>query len=99
MEIQSRFEFKELERVAYILKAVAHPIRLQIVDILSQGEKLSVTEIYESLETEQSLTSHHLTKMKDRGILGQMKEGKHVYYFLTDKNITGIIDCIEKCSV
>lgn len=99
MQITSRFQIKELERVAFILKAVAHPIRIQIIDLLHQAEKLSVTEIYESLQVEQSLTSHHLSKMKDKGVLRCERSGKHIYYSLTDKKITNIIDCIEKCNM
>ncbi len=98
MALVSRIAAKDLERIANILKTVAHPLRLQIIDLLAQKEKLSVTEIYEKLGVEQSLTSHHLVKMKDKGILACERDGKSMMYSLTDKKIIKIIDCIENCN-
>ncbi|MFC0184995.1 ArsR/SmtB family transcription factor [Pseudarcicella hirudinis] len=76
---------EKLEKAAYILKTVAHPTRLAIVDLLSQNEKLSVNEICEVLQCEQSLLSHHLINMKLKGILRSEKDGLNVFYSLKRK--------------
>lgn len=94
-----RLEVEKLDKVAHILKAVAHPVRIQVIDLLDQATELTVTEIYEKVGVEQSLISHHLTKMKDRGVLTTRRDGKNIYYSLTDRKITNIIDCIEKCNM
>ena len=86
-----------LQRAAYVLKAVAHPVRIAIIDLLKQKEEISVGEISETLETEQSLISHHLIKMRDKGILDIRREGRNIYYHLTDDTITNIIGCINSC--
>jgi len=88
---------EKLERIAYILKTVAHPIRLGIVHMLEIHPKLSVTEICESLGTEQSLTSHHLQKMKDKGILSSKRDGRKIFYSLKEKDVSLIIECLENC--
>lgn len=88
----------KLEKAAYILKTVAHPARLAIVDMLRRGRKLSVTEICENLGMEQSLTSHHLNTMKLKGILGCERDGKQVYYHLKEKDVAKVLDCIENCN-
>ncbi|MCU0324808.1 MAG: metalloregulator ArsR/SmtB family transcription factor [Spirosomaceae bacterium] len=88
---------EKLEKAAYILKTVAHPTRLAIIDLLNINEKMGVTEICEILNCEQSLISHHLINMKLRGILKSEKDGLNVYYSLKEKDVTKLIECIENC--
>lgn len=95
--LKIRLEKKKLERAAYVLKCVAHPVRISIIDLLQQGERLSVSELQDVLAIEQSLLSHHLTNMRDKGVVDMKREGKNVFYFLTDSSIPNIIDCINGC--
>ena len=88
---------ESLELAASLLKAVAHPHRLSILQMLDQHERLSVNEICENLEIEQSLTSHHLANMKLKGILGAKREGQKIYYHLKLKNLHHILSCMEGC--
>ena len=92
---------EEITRVAEILKTIGHPVRLQILEALEEKEPLTVTEIQENIETniEQSLLSHHLIKMKDRGILKCEKNGMNVLYRLEDRQILKIFECMESCSL
>jgi DNA-binding transcriptional ArsR family regulator len=94
-KLKTRIDSKKLERAAYVLKAVAHPTRICIIDLLDQQKELSVSEIAELVDCEQSLLSHHLSNMRDKGILSVRREGKNMYYSLTDKTITKIVDCIN----
>ena len=70
-------------RMAEVLKTIGHPLRLKVLEALEIEEPLSVTEILDRvpMEVEQSLLSHHLIKLKDKGILRSEKQGMHVYYF------------------
>ena len=88
----------KLERASYVLKALAHPARIAIVDLLDQCEKLCVGDIQQKLGLEQAILSHHLINMRDKGILKTERSGKFIYYSLTDKTITNIIQCINDCS-
>lgn len=96
--IEMRIDTEKLERAAFVLKAVAHPVRIAIIDLLDQCGRLNVSELQGKLEIEQALLSHHLTNMRDRGILTAEREGKCIYYSLTDKTITNIIHCINSCT-
>ena len=87
----------KLERIAFILKTVAHPVRLGIVELLEANGKLCVGEISEKLKTEQSLTSHHLANMKLKGLLHAVRDGKNVDYSIKEKEISSIISCLENC--
>lgn len=88
---------EKYEKAAYILKAVAHPTRLAIIQLLEIQDNLTVNEICETLECEQSLISHHLINMKLRGILKSQKDGLNVYYSLKQREITKLLSCIENC--
>lgn len=87
----------KLEKAAFILKTVAHPTRLAIIELLKNDVELTVSEIITQLKTEQSLTSHHLNTMKTKGILGSKRDGKQIYYFLKEKDVAKVIGCIENC--
>lgn len=98
MQQTANIEADKFERIAFILKTVAHPVRLQIIRLLDQNARLSVNEICENLGTEQSLTSHHLSNMKLKGILMSKREGKNVYYSLKQRDILQLFSCLENCS-
>lgn len=95
---RKKIDIEKLSRVAEILKTIAHPIRLAIVEALDHHDSLSVSELMKETNTEQSLLSHHLIKMKDKGVLKSERRGKSIYYELTDKHITNIFDCMANCS-
>lgn len=95
---RSKIDIEKLKRVAEVLKTIAHPIRLSIVEALDIHKSLSVSELMKETDTEQSLLSHHLIKMKDKGILKSERRGKSIYYELTDRHITNIFDCMTNCS-
>ncbi|MBK7410564.1 MAG: helix-turn-helix transcriptional regulator [Saprospirales bacterium] len=90
-------EADKLERIAYILKTVAHPMRLGIIHLLEQYPKLSVSEICEQLGSEQSLTSHHLQNMRLKGILSVKRDGRSMMYSLKERDVSLIIECLENC--
>lgn len=95
---QRKISAEKLERVAEVLKTIAHPVRLSILEVLQIHDRLTVSELKEKTNTEQSLLSHHLIKMKDKGVLKANREGKNIFYELADKHITNIFDCMENCS-
>jgi len=88
---------EKLERIAFILKTIAHPTRLGIIHLLEQHPQLSVSKICESLNSEQSLTSHHLQNMRIKGLLKVKREGRSMMYSLKEKDISLIIECLENC--
>jgi len=87
-----------LEDAATMLKAMAHPMRVAILNILADGKRLTVTEIHQTLKIEQSTTSHHLGILKDKGVLKSERKGKNSYYYLKNKNLEHIVECLNKCT-
>ncbi len=93
----SAIEIERLERVASMLKAIAHPVRIAILNLLEEHGLLSVSEIYQKLGIEQSSTSHHLGILKDKGVLKSKRDGKNTYYSLKHENFAKVVECIGNC--
>lgn len=91
------FTKEELERIAYGLKAIAHPNRLAIICLLSRNEEMSVSDVCEALGCSQALVSHHLTDMHAKGLLEIRREGRNAYYRLADDRVTNVMRCMMKC--
>jgi len=86
---QARFEAR-----ARIIKALAHPTRLFIVDVLSRGEKC-VCELTEMVGADMSTVSKHLALLRACGIVQDEKRGSQVYYTLRCPCVLQFFDCVE----
>lgn len=99
-EINSGLTQQKLENAAFILKTIAHPTRIAIINLLRDKDKLSVNEICEGLGgADQSLISHHLSNMKLKGVLSSKREGRNIYYSLKLNEVLSVLHCIENCEV
>ena len=87
---------EQLDKSSQILKAMAHPIRVSILSLL-EGDKMNVTQIYEKLQLEQSVVSHHLGILRDKGVLNADRDGKNVYYSLKSELLSSVINCVTNC--
>ena len=82
-----------LVRALEILKAVAHPGRLQIVNVLLRNE-CRVGELAKALGAKQSLTSLQLSKLKSADVLKSRRDWNKVYYSLANNSIKKIVESI-----
>lgn len=85
---------KKYKTRSEIMKALAHPTRLFIVDFLSDGEKC-VCEIVEQVGVDISTISKHLLVMKNAGLVEDEKRGLNVYYKLICPCIPNLFTCLE----
>ncbi len=97
--MEEQLDIDRVEKIAFVLKTIAHPMRIGIVDLLNENEKMSVNDITAYLGLEQSLTSHHLANMKMKGVLGSKREGKNIFYFLRMKEVPDLIKILEDIDV
>ena len=82
---------KAYDRQAEILKALAHPIRLQILDILRDGEQC-VCHLEAVLGLRQAYISQQLMLLRRAGLVADRKDGLRVYYRITDRAVFRVID-------
>jgi ArsR family transcriptional regulator len=91
MNAETRARFEDRARV---LKAMAHPTRLYMVEVLSDGERC-VHELTEMVGADMSTVSKHLSVLKSAGIVTDEKRGSEVYYSLKMACVLGFFDCVE----
>ena len=96
--MNQRDDLKTFEKAARMLKAVAHPIRIKIINCLIKKEKLSVGTIQSKLNISQSMTSQHLASLKNIGVLGCEKQANICYYYIENRSVLKLLDCVEHCS-
>ncbi len=86
---------ERLQRAADILKTVAHPARLAIINFLEAGEQ-SVIQICEWINAPQPFVSHQLSLMKAKGIVSSRRNGNRVMYSVVNRSVIDVIHCVRK---
>lgn len=85
---------RRYEMRANVLKALSHPVRLQLVDALREGERC-VCELVEAVRAERTSISKHLAILKQAGILQDRKDGLKVFYSLACPCVADFFECVE----
>jgi len=71
------FQQEKLTVSTELMRALAHPLRLKILEYLDQNKNIQVNQIYNTLKIEQSIASQHLRILKNAGVLVADKDGKY----------------------
>lgn len=90
-----KVDFINLKKAAMILRALNHKLRQQIIRILDENKKLTVTELYVQLRLEQSVASQHLAILRRAGIVKTDREGKFIYYAINHERVADIMKCVD----
>ncbi|MBJ8113515.1 helix-turn-helix transcriptional regulator [Bacillus cereus group sp. N6] len=77
----------KLERVAEVLRVLAHPVRLQMVHQLIKKTSLNVSELQRYLAMPQSTVSQHLGKLKSHKVVAYERKGLEVFYRVDDEKV------------
>jgi DNA-binding transcriptional ArsR family regulator len=75
-----KIDVLQLKKAALILRAVNHKLRQQILKLIHQNGKMTVTEIYVKLRLEQSVASQHLAILRKAGYVNTLRDGKFIFY-------------------
>ncbi|MBY0534663.1 MAG: metalloregulator ArsR/SmtB family transcription factor [Chitinophagaceae bacterium] len=89
-------DFVSLKKGAMILRALNHKLRQQIVKLVDEKKKITVTEIYVNLRLEQSVASQHLAILRRAGIVRTDREGKFIYYSVDNARVAQIMKCVDE---
>jgi len=85
--------FEEAEIRARIIKAMAHPVRLMMIDLLKTGEH-SFSELFDLFKLDKSTVSKHLLVLKEAGIVSSKKDGADMIYRLDVPCILDFFGCV-----
>lgn len=86
---------RRLEKRAAVLKALAHPARLMLVEALARGERC-VCELHEIAGGDFSTVSRHLGRLRQAGLLGAEKRGLQVFYRLRSRAALRLLECADE---
>lgn len=88
---------EQISQASEMLRQLAHPTRLRIVDLIHTAGTLPVNDIMQYLDLTQSATSQHLNQMRRTGLLKSERRGKEVWYSMADSRPIALLNCICKC--
>ncbi|MDE1192395.1 MAG: metalloregulator ArsR/SmtB family transcription factor [Arachidicoccus sp.] len=92
-------DYLRMKKAALILRAINHKLRLQIIKLIQEQQKITVTEIYVKLRLEQSVVSQHLAILRRANLVVTQRDGKFIYYtinFNRTKELIGFVDELLK---
>lgn len=92
-----KIDLDKLDNAASKLRAIAHPMRLSIIEMLETNKRMNVTAIFKKLKIEQASASHHLGILKEKGIVESRREGKKSFYAIKEGSLIKIDECIKLC--
>ena len=82
------------DQAAEVLKTLAHPLRIRIILLLTKKRSMNVSTLQRRLKVDQTLLSYQLTRMRDRGLLDTVRQGKEIYYSLPDSALSEIMKLV-----
>jgi len=83
------------ENLASVLKAIADPVRLQVISLLSQVDERCACDFVGPLGVSQPTVSHHLKVLADAGIVSRRKQGRWVYYRLEHDTLGALSESLQ----
>lgn len=90
-----QLDYSELRKAVLVLRAVNHKLRQQVIDLLEDGEPMTVTDIYIKLRLEQSVASQHLAILRRAGVVITDRQGKFIYYTINKDRLGQISTLVE----
>ena len=78
-----------------ILRALAHPLRLKILEFIDKNDSINVNKIYNTLKLEQSITSQHLRILRLNDLVLTKREGKYIHYSVNYEGINKAVKAVN----
>ena len=89
-------DYAELRKAVLVLRAVNHKLRQRIIDLVEDGEPMTVTQIYIKPRLEQSVASQHLAILRRAGVVKTERQGKNIYYSLDIERLAQISILVDE---
>ncbi|HYH15024.1 MAG TPA: metalloregulator ArsR/SmtB family transcription factor [Flavisolibacter sp.] len=89
-ELDLKIDIVQLKKAALVLRAINHKLRQQILKLISEHDRMTVTEIYVKLRLEQSVASQHLAILRKAGFVNTLRDGKFIYYSVSAERLAEV---------
>jgi DNA-binding transcriptional ArsR family regulator len=83
-------DLRIVKRASLSLRALYHPLRKKLLELIESKGKVTVTELYGKLKIEQSVASQHLAILRRAGVVNTQRDGKKIFYSVNGKRISEI---------
>lgn len=87
---QINIDDKQLDIAMDTLKAIAHPVRLSMVNFIKINGEVNVNRIYNELKLEQSITSQHLRVLREAKLVNTKRDGKYIHYSVDTEKLASV---------
>ena len=94
--ISQAYTDRRLQYTADVLRAIAHPVRIQMVNLIGEHEGMTVQELTDALELEQSITSQHLRILRQVQLVSTRRDGKFIEYSLVKSRIDRLSSAVMR---
>jgi DNA-binding transcriptional ArsR family regulator len=86
----------QLQVSSDILRALAHPLRMKILEFIAKNKTINVNKIYNTLKLEQSITSQHLKILRASGLVHTHREGKFIHYTIDYPKLVVAVKAVDQ---
>jgi DNA-binding transcriptional ArsR family regulator len=90
-----KIDYLNVKKAALVLRALNHKLRQQMLRLLEEQQKMTVTDIYVQLRLEQSVASQHLAILRRAGIVKTERDGKYIYYRVNEERLLQINNLVD----
>ncbi|MDX2061454.1 MAG: metalloregulator ArsR/SmtB family transcription factor [Bacteroidia bacterium] len=97
--LQDRLPAERLAFAAQVLKLIAHPGKLAILQHLYLQGETSVNDLVRVVGLSQPLISHHLANLKEGGVVACRREGQSMLYRLELYEVSSVLECMAHCRI
>jgi ArsR family transcriptional regulator len=92
---EAKVQVDQLQTSSEVLRAVAHPLRMKILEFIDRNEEINVNKIYNTLGLEQSITSQHLRILRQADLVSTERDGKYIHYSINYDKLSNTVDSIK----
>ncbi len=85
----------QLQESSEVLRALAHPLRMKILEFIDKHKTINVNKIYNSMKLEQSITSQHLKILRTTDIVTTERDGKFIHYSVNYPKLTSVLKAVD----
>lgn len=78
-----------------LLRALAHPLRMQLLAFIDKSGSVNVNRIYNTLQLEQSITSQHLRVLRQQNLVSTQRKGKFIHYRVNYEQVSKTVEAVN----
>ena len=90
-----KIDYLLVKKASLVLRALNHKLRQQIIRMLDDKQRMTVTDIYIQLRLEQSVVSQHLAILRRAGVVQTERDGKYIYYLINYERLDHICNVVN----